>query len=560
MNLSNWLVLACFVLVSATHVIYSQPNEVLPDYGARSYGLSTIDVFDARLQEAQTRLREVIRADMRGPAADKATVDHAISLMHAGEYSNALFILRKFVRERDNSSLYAQARLLGAESLMVTDQPEEALVWFTAGADRAQRDESLRSDSAYSLTGAAALFWKSVLLAKLGRDADAREPLQRLVSTWPTERWSDDALFMLGQFDERLLEFDDAISKYESTAEQYPSGNVSVAALIRAAQCYIIIRKPLEALSKLEKALTYYETWHTGAMWKPEELAPDSTENQQIVFLRAEALNAAGRYEGALRGFDSLMMTWPNSELIHRARLGSAWSLLNMGEFEQALLYYDELLDAEDAERSAKASAMLYRAVALKKLGRREQALDVLKGLSTRGGYSLLAESQLELGQLYYEGGRMDDARRVLEKAEREARNPYVKVKVLTLLGAAALDAGYYSRATAAYNDVLDILAKSTDREIPNRAQFRRESLFKLGVAQIGAKNYGQAIETLNTFLSENPADVKLVEARFWLAEAFYGARLLNNASEIYADIVRNYSESDRREEAMYALGWTQCR
>ncbi len=556
----NWLILACVVFVSVGYGARSQPTTVLPEYGSRAYSLSTVDMFDERLQEAQARLRNVIAQSMRGPAEDKSTIDHAVALMQAGEYSNALFILREFVRERNNSPFWAQARLFGAEALMVTDQSEEALLWYSESANRAEHDVVARTDSSYALTGAAALFWKSVLLARLGRDEDARQPLQRLVRKWPRERWSDDALFMLGQFDERLLQFDSAIVKYEATAEQYPSGNVSVAALIRAAQCYIIIRQPVEALAQLEKALTYYETWHTGAMWKPEELAPDSTENQQIVFLRSEALNAAGKYEAALRGFDSLMLTWPHSELINRARLGSAWSLLNMGEYSQALLYYNELLESEDAERSAKASAMLYRAVALKKLGRRDQALEILKGLSVRGGYSLLAEAQLELGQLYYEDGQMDDARRILEKAEREARSPFVKVKVLTLLGASALDAGYFTRASTAYQDVLNILTKSSERDIPNMEAFKRESLFKSAIALIGAKEYGAAIERMNQFLSENPADPKLVEARFWLAEAFYGARLLNNASEIYADIVRNYSESERREEAMYALGWTQFR
>jgi len=80
-----------------------------------------------------------------------------------------------------------------------------------------------------------------------------------------------------------------------------------------------------------------------------------------------------------------------------------------------------------------------------------------------------LAYVQLELSQIYYEKGDYELARKTLERAEREADNPKVLIRITSLLGASYLEVKQYSKAVESYKRTEQIAEKETYLLIPNK-------------------------------------------------------------------------------------------
>lgn len=555
----------CIVGCVLTCTAVSLWSQVVPTpfvYGSEVVVESERLLHDQLLYEAKRQLRSIELQFPESPATEKTPYLQAEVLARLGEYANADALLTSFIALRPNSPLVAFARFKQAALAFEQDKFQQAAPLFEQAVHTAESDASVRDDSSYNHLAALGLYWAGMSYAYQGKYEEAVKPLQDNIARYPGNLYADDALFALGQFAETTLKNEQAIEYFSRIAANYPYGNVRIAAHIRLAQNYIILRQYTTALSELESAETVLQSIQKDgetSRYEPQSYTENAKE--QMLYLRGEAHNGGGRYEQALEIFEEGMATYPQSPLHNRMLLGAGWAALNLQRYERAIVLYDSVLStASSLDNKHTASARLYRLVALKHSGSRDKAKEGFLALSVVPGYPLLGEALLELGQMYYEDGQIIDAQRTLERAERESTNGLTSVRIQIILGQVLLENGHYDKAVRAFAKAQEIVLQSSPRFIPDKSIYLAEARLRQGLALAGTQRYSEAIDALNTFLGEHSASPRADEAIFWLAESFYNLDLLRNAADNYQKIIRNYPASQHREAALYGLGWSEFR
>lgn len=554
--IAGWCIL--LAAVSAWSQIVERPTL----YGSQALLQSERLLREQLLYEAKRQLRLVELTFPESPAADHAPFLRAEALARSGEYSNADAVLTSFVLSRPNSPLVPFASFRRASMAFEQGKYPQARELFALAVVRAEEDAAARGDSAYIRLAAAGLYWTGMSYAHQGKYEEARQPLLDNVERYPANPYADDALFALAQFAEITLENRQAMEYYSRIINEYPNGNARLASHIRLAQNEIILRQYTTALSQLESATTVLnDTRKNGdtSRFEPQSYAGNADE--QILYLRGEAHNGGGRYEQALQMFEEFINVYPQSSLLDHALLGAGWANLNLQKYDRAVVFYDSVLaHAGSTENIQTASARLYRLIAFKYGGRRDEAKQGLLGLSVLPGYPLPGEVLLELGQMYYEDGQLIEAQRALERAGRESTNGLTSVRIQILLGEVLLENGSYDRAEKAFAKAEEVTLNSAPRFIPDKTIYLTEARLRRGIALAGAQRYSEAIDALNTFLGEHSSDRRADDAIFWLAESFYHLDLLRNAVDNYRKLLRNYPSSRHREAALYGQGWSEFR
>lgn len=513
------------------------------------------------LNEAKISLRHAILSFPESASADKAVLLHAEALRESGEYGNAVAELERFLSDRTNSPLDANAVLLEAEIAAEQKQYPKAELLFAKTVEFAEKDLNMRHDLAYADIASIALYWQGISLAQEGKFEEAKEHLIGCYERFPINPLADDALFTLGQIAESDKNNAKAVEYYQRISTFYGKRNLVVAARIRAAHNFLALRKGNSALAEVEggnatlKAIKADSTHQIFEAQSFAEFAPE-----QLLYLRGESYNQIGKYDLGLESFENFLTYYQKSPLVNRAHLGAGFSWLNLERNDSALVQYDAIIASEGADANVLAAAHLYRAIALKRDGKRDDAKRELVGLTLQQDFPLLGEAFLELGQMQYENEKFADAVKSLERATREKTPILTQIKANILLGEAALEQKEFNKSAKAFAKAESLLKSKEGKEIPNQQTLLSEAMFKQGIAHVGAKQGGDAIATLNAFMAEFPKDSRVDEARFWLAESFYAADLMKNAAESYKYIIRNLPQSPHVEESLYGLGWVQFR
>jgi TolA-binding protein len=325
---------------------------------------------------------------------------------------------------------------------------------------------------------------------------------------------------------------------------------------------YNILRKPAAALKSINKAesiLNLIESGDTLALkYEPQMFHARAREN--ILFIRGTSNNIAKRYQTAYDNFSAFTGTFQESELLNISRLGAGWALLNLEKYDEAIKIYELIIFDDKSQPEVVASAKLYRAIAHKRNNNKEQARKELSALSMQPSYPYVALALLEIGQMNYEDGNFIQARKDLERAERESVDARASARIHLLLGATYMELGLWERAAAQYDKSESVVRKTDNVKIPDREWYLSEATIKKGIALVKSNRSTEAIKPLVTFIAENKNHPRTDEALFWLAEAYYRTDMLKNSVETYNTLLDLYPDSKRREMALYGLGWSYFR
>lgn len=532
-------------------------------YGARTLALAEFRYEQRLLMPSKRLAAEVLTHFPESPAADRAAMLRAAAERSSGNFLLADAELQVFIKSRKNSPLLAAAHY--ERGLMAYEQgkSDESVVRFQEAASAAGQGFSARRDSIYYLLGADASFWAAVSTSKTGRHDDAIPMFVAAAEQYPHARYADDALFAAGQLHDIARRPAAAAAMYRLIRERYPRRNTALAAAVREADNQLLLRSPQAVLGLLEEA-----EYIQKAAGNRSDTARTTYETQDYAehaveetgYLRGEALNAAGQFDRAVAAFDGVLAQLPTTYLLLPVKLGRGWALLNLGQYQEAEAAYRQVIDSAADAADARAVALLYHAVAMKNLGNREQALKEFSALGLQHGYPYMAQALLETGQIHYEDARYDQARKTLERAERESSDATTSTRILLLLGLAYMETEQNPKAIKAFASAEKLAKSGNDATMPLRTQYLTEARLYQGIALAGNSQYREAVAKLGMFISEYPADVRRDEALFWIAESSYRAELFKNAEDFYREMLEQSPQSKRVEEATYGLAWTLFR
>ncbi|MBL7999394.1 MAG: tetratricopeptide repeat protein [Candidatus Kapabacteria bacterium] len=512
------------------------------------------------VRRAQDGMRMIMLRYPASSVEEQLAFDHARTDMRNGDFALADKALTGFILSHPRSPYAPFAHQARAAIAYERLDYQQSALFFASTAESAANNYMWRSDTSYTILQHYALFWQAISMIQTGRYDDAL-PVLETVSASTNGIYSDDALFWLGQIAELKNNNKAAITAFEQVRTLFPQRNTYTIATVRQAQNHLLLREAKDALSLLLNAETSLQQNPTQESNTKEIQTVPFDIREQVHFLRGECLNQLGQYEQARAEYKPVLVSSADPTLIHQARLGDCWSLLSLGKPTNAIDGYTMLIDSipENSSR-IRASALLFRAVAYKRSGQRDNAQREFVTLTTQHNFPYTSQVLLELGQIYYEDGKFDAARRILERAERESSEPVIACRVQLILGATHIEQQSWQRAIRSYQQAEILGRKATDVSVPQREQFIAEARLKRGVAYTQNTQYKDAITDLNAFIAEYPDDTRKDEAIFWLGEAFYRAELMKNAEESYEQIINAYTKSKRREEALYGLGWVYFR
>ncbi|HYF03105.1 MAG TPA: tetratricopeptide repeat protein, partial [Patescibacteria group bacterium] len=538
----------------------AQIVEPLTPYASYEVARSSA-LYDARLLDlARMELRRALN-QFPETYPDRAIILQSEVETASGNFARAETLLEEFLQNRRNSPLYAYAWFERGLLALERKNFANAQEYFTNSYKSAEKDIQNRSAS-YRPLAQSGLFWAAISMSQQSKYDESLPLFERAFKSYPEEKYADDAVFALGQIAELDNEPHRAIFHFKNVRTRYSRRNVSVAALIREAQNHLVLRDAgaaIVALSDAANVLKIIAAGDSAKLYEVQSYVENAPE--EVMYLQAEAYNLSGQFDRSLAIAREFVEKYPESHFKNQVSLSAGWAELNRNNNDAALGYFDRILQSGESDRSKiRPLAQLYRIVALKGRGEREQALKELSALSVQPAYPYLGQILLELGQMQYEDKQYVNAARTLERADREASDAVTSVRTKLLLGAVYNELEDEEKAVRSYTAALQLAEKSADYMMPLKQRYLAEARLKRGIVLAQNKQYRDAISSLRSFMAEHLRDPRQDEAVFWLAESYYRSDLLTNAEESYKNLLKNYPKSERREEAMYGLGWTAFR
>lgn len=494
---------------------------------------------------------------------DRADLLRADVYLNQGNVKLADDVLSEFIKERNNSPLKAFAMMKRAYIAFDNQDYPLAAEYFSKSKSTAESEFIVRGDSAYCDLAHASLFWNGISLMRQGKYNDAQPLFEECYRKYPTGKYADDALYALGISAETNRQYEAAISFYKNCVRRYPYSDVFIAAKLREINDNLMLKDYSNSFVNIEMAentISHINARDSIGLLYEKQNYVDSAD-QEILYLRAEANNAAGNYKQAIEIFQKYIDKFPDSRFTLRSHLGLAWAFLNLKDYKNSIDNYDEVIaKAEKKDNYEISTAKYYRTIAIKRTGDIKQAQKEFSALSVQSDFIYISQVLLELGQIYYENEDYENAQRTLERADRESSDANTSIKTQIVLGATYVELRKWDKAIGKYKSAEQLILKSSDLYIPNKEKYLAETRLKQGIALIKTYRYLDAFQPLTKFIADCKDDKRMDEAMFWLAEAYYRADMLKNAIETYEKLLKKSPNTQKREEALYGLGWSYFR
>lgn len=557
----NLLILLYITTISSSF-LYAQVQRYDNEYGTALY-FESQKLFDQKLiREAELRIIKSIEKFPENPTYGKAELLRAKIDISSGNYEVSKSTLEQFIEKYPNSPLQSNALLQIALVLVEQQKWEKAQKYFEKALKRIDFDKRMRSDREYfAFLEGEALFWQGISIYQQGRYYESIPSFNQLITKLPNSALVDDAYFAIALVHERNLEYDSAITNYNQIINKHSYSNSVLSSVIRSANNYILTRRASRALFDLENANSIYG--HIQANDSIGQLYEKQTylnyTIDEISYLKGEAYNIVGNYDQAIAEMTAFLETYSDTKLRSYFLYGIAWNYLNKSNWNEAISYYEQLITEGNADKKIVALAEFYRAIAVAKSGKIDEAQKELLGLASRSDYPYIGMALLEVAQINYNAGNYNEARKNLIRAEKESNSGRISARIHMLLGATYVQLKNYDAALFEFDKVWTIVQNSNILFFPEKKLYLSEILYRRAICYIQMSRYKQAITNLNQFIAEKPRGEKLSEALFWLAESYYRSDLLKNAQETYTNLFEQFPNY-RREEVLYGLGWSYFR
>lgn len=426
------------------HALSRFPEGRLSDR-ARLY-LGRVLVRQGESKLALMRFRELLDRP-EAPQRDEAFYQVGRLELEAGAFEQAIEAFSALEQAIPQSPFVARSRLGKAEALLALERFDEmgkvleplrndpspelaARASYTIGLGAMKRgrldeartvfDEALERFPDTS-TAPALLFRSAEASERSGDPAEALARFERLVATYPDDRWVDDALLQAASLALKLSQQDRAIDLARQVRQASSDGPLSSPALLIEARATLDAQQPEEAIRLLDELLS-----------RPEA---DPETAQAARYYLGLAYKAAGREEEAIRQLDELA-SLPDAPYAVDALYLLGQGHFDAGRFDEAIVALTRFVEARpDGDAADHALARI--ALGQAETGQEDRADEAIRRLAERFPESpVLGPTRLRLAEMALAAEQWDRAERHFRAlTEAENGDPGQRVRAWSGLG-----------------------------------------------------------------------------------------------------------------------------
>ena len=423
-------------------VIDSWPQSPLVPHALHELGCALMDLKDnAAAEQAFDRLLE---SHSGHKLAATARFSRGMARHRMQSFTPAMEDLRAFLAGDPAGAEKSDARYLLGLCMMGLDQHGPAAAAFEA---------LLKEDPEYA-NADDAIYQRAWALKLSGNDLEAARTFQDLVTRFPTSRRTPEAYFHIGELKYGKKEYDLAALAYYKAMTSAGKSELAEKAAHKLAWSYY----HQGAFENAQKTLSYQlKTYPQGAA------APDATFMEAECFFKQdkfqEALAAYGRvknltnedfqtlvllhagqaagqlkqWERSLEFLDKCTEQFPESPYLPEALYERGWAHQNLGNVDESLKLYVQVIDATDAQVAARAQFMIGEI----QFGRKEHEEAIRSYFKVMYGYSYpiwQAEATFEAALCFELLEKKDQATKLyqelIDKFPQSERLPAAKGKI----------------------------------------------------------------------------------------------------------------------------------
>ncbi len=251
-------------------------------------------------------------------------------------------------------------------------------------------------------------------------------------------------------------------------------------------------------------------------------------------------------YEKAMKKCAKVIVLYPGSKWVDDAILlmgkcmyAKGDYLAALGKFDEVARYYGESDIVEEAE--------FYRAKALIKLGRRDEAVDILNRFLEGGEKKRRAEAVYLYGTVAYEEKRYDEAAKALEQYLDLGGDVERKRNALYLLGDSYRESGDYAKAYTAYERRLD------DVLLPREE--RLQTSLDLTEVLIEEERFDDAYRELEDIRRDVVAREDSLKIDYRIGKGYLAEGRIDEAAELFRTSLKDAPKSEVTADMAYTLG-----
>lgn len=363
---------------------------------------------------------------------------------------------------------------------------------------------SLREQAAYNI---------AYVYLNTGNYDQAIEEFRSVISKYPNTEWAARAQYNIGDSYYNAGQYEEAIAAYQTVLDEYPRSD------------YII-----EAIDGIEYAQLSAGDEDTSTDVLENFLGdnPTSTTADRLRFRQAENVFQSGDYEAAVREFRQYLRVTNNREMMPDAyyNLADAYTrtdslaqasealrtLVNdfpnseraapalaelgrlqneMGNYDQALNYYQQLLEKDDRYQQEAYLGIGNAQLELGNINEARQNFEHVLSINSENG-----AARVGLGKVLMQDGRQDEARRFFQLVA-ENNTTEIGAEAQYLLGESYQSEGDREAALEAYSKV-KVLFEAFDMWVA-------EAQYKTAEIYIRQGNRGEATNLLNSIIETYP-------------------------------------------------------
>ncbi len=443
---------------------------------------------------------------------------------HAADYSKALELYELVAEKYEKSEMLPDAYYGKAWAYIGLQDYERALQTF---------DEILRRFPRNSL-GTNVLYQKARLLLSLGREHEAELIFKEISDADRLPLWKEQAMLLEARKKYGEGNYSQALNDYRKILNQYPDTRFKN-------EIYTLLAASFAQIGKCESAIPFFD--------KALEVSSGLHRLENTIRLqKGICLLRSGNTEQARTIFDELLRINADSERQAEIYFWSGETYLRQGKYENAGEMYRMVLqfDRNDLNSLAGLGLAWVNYYQEKWPAAAEYFLQVARQAQKSLDH-YLASSFLGLGDSYYNMKKFENALDTYDKfIDLFPDHPqldeamYQKAIVYRRLGRFRDAEALFSR-----------LAEADDHV------YREKSVYEQAVSLFQSKNFREAAQVFNEFLTKNPESELAPDAALKQADCWYNLEFYEKAREKYSEVIDRYPDSPETLDAQYGIGLT---